>query len=73
MKMDANQERALLHALERADGNEAREQLAAGRPIVYREPSTPAGLVVKKYLDGRRELVRFENGRELVVSALAAT
>jgi len=43
------------------DGEAARAHLAAGRAIYYGEHDTPAGLVVKEYPDGRRELVRFDH------------
>lgn len=52
--------------------NEARANLAAGHPVVYCEPGTRASLVIKEYLNGQRELVRFESGYELVVSPLPA-
>lgn len=68
--MTPDQERAFLRELEREDDSAARAHLAAGHPIVYRKPTTPAGHVVKRYPDGRRELVRFENGRELRVREL---
>ena len=42
------------------DGRAAREHLAAGFPIYFREADTPAGLVIKQYPDGRRELVTFD-------------
>ena len=45
-------------------GNAAREHLAAGRPIYYREDDTPAGHVIKHDPAGRRKLVRFVNGVE---------
>jgi len=56
--------------LERDDDSEAREQLAAGHPMVYREASTPAGHVIKKYPDGRRELVRFHRAGDEVICDL---
>ncbi len=55
--------------LEKIDGDDsaAREHLAAGRPIYICEDDTPAGLVIKEYPDGRRELVRFHrNGDEVI-------
>lgn len=42
----------------------AREHLAAGRWIYYRERDTPRGLLVKEYPDGRRELVQLDAGGE---------
>lgn len=55
--------------LEKIDGDDtaAREHLAAGRAIYVAEDDTPPGLLIKKYPDGRRELVRFHrNGYEVV-------
>lgn len=48
----------------------AREHLAAGRPIYYGEDDTPAGLLIKEYPDGRRELVRYHRDGDEVVRAL---
>ena len=39
------------------DDAEARNTLAAGRPIYYTEPSTPSGLVVRESPDGQRTLL----------------
>ena len=52
-------------------GNAACDQLAAGNPIYYREPGTPAGLCLKEYPDGHRELVKFSlaHGEEFVSEA----
>ncbi|KAB2748877.1 MULTISPECIES: hypothetical protein [Brucella] len=52
------------------DGRAAREHLAAGFPIYYREADTPEGLEIKKYPDGRRELVRFHRAGDEVIRAL---
>ena len=62
----------LWRELDSADGDDsaAREHLAAGCPIYYREQSTPAGLQIKKYPDGRRELVRFRRSGDEVISVL---
>lgn len=57
--------------LRREDDFAAREHLAAGFPIYYGEDDTPAGMVVKEYPDGRRELVRFDEDGEHRVAALA--
>ncbi len=54
--------------LARDDGSAARAHLQAGRPVYYREDSTPSGLVVKEFPNGARELVRFVNGVEQMVS-----
>lgn len=48
----------------------AREHLAAGHPIYYWEEDTPEGLAIKKYPDGRRELVRRHGEGDEVVRAL---
>lgn len=58
--------------LESADGDDsaAREHLAAGFPIYYRAPTTPPGLQVKKYPNGRRELVRFHRSGDEVIRVL---
>jgi hypothetical protein len=68
--MTPAQERALLRELERTDGSAAREQLAAGFPIYYRKDNTPPGLLIKKYPDGRRELVRFNRAGDEVIRVL---
>ncbi len=53
------------------DGAAAKEHLAAGFPIYFRDADTPAGLVIKEYPDGRRELVCFDLNGEKVVQAAA--
>ncbi|MCB8877459.1 hypothetical protein [Acidisoma silvae] len=55
----------------RDDGRAAKEHLAAGFPIYFREGDTPKGLIVKQYPDGRREMVSFHQGVERVVQAAA--
>lgn len=52
------------------DDSAAREHLAAGFPIYYRDRTTPAGLEIKKYPDGRRELVRFKRSGDEVIRQL---
>ena len=48
------------------DGTEAVSHLAAGRPIYYSDQAYP-GKVIKKYPDGRRELVVFDqSGNEII-------
>lgn len=51
------------------DGAAAKAHLAAGHPIYYREPDTPAGLCIKEYPNGSRELVTFDRatGKEVFV------
>ena len=51
----------------RDDDCAAREHLAAGRWIVYREANTPPGHVIRRYPDGRCELVCYVAGEASVV------
>lgn len=69
-EVDVNEE--LLRKIDKgADSDRAaREHLAAGFPIYYREASTPADLQIKKYPDGRRELVRFNRAGDEVIRQL---
>ncbi|WP_313031225.1 hypothetical protein [Brucella sp.] len=62
---------ALEQAFEQVDNSEALRLLSEGYPIVYREPETPAGHVIQRYPDGRRELVSYENGELVVVGELS--
>jgi hypothetical protein len=48
----------------------AQETLRAGVPIYYENASTPPGLIIKKYPDGRRELVRYHRDGDEVIRAL---
>lgn len=59
--------------LNQDNGEVALAHLAAGNAIYYREPSTPPGICIKEFPNGRRELVRFdlESGKEIVVATLA--
>ena len=52
------------------DGAAAREHLAAGRLIYYCEDSTPDGVSIKEFPDGRRELVRFDSSGEHLVGTI---
>lgn len=52
------------------DGEAARETLKAGFPVYYVDAETPAGLVIKKHPDGRRELVSWSADGERPVAAL---
>jgi hypothetical protein len=74
-KMDDAEERAFWAEfgadLARDDGRAAKEHLAAGFPIYFREDNTPKGLIIKQHPDGRRELVSFHQGVERVVQAAA--
>jgi len=58
--------------LDKADGDDsaACEHLAAGFPIYYIEPTTPAGLQIKEYPGGRRELVKFSRQGDEVIRIL---
>ncbi len=60
---------AFTQALEADKGDEAKRHLTAGRAI-YCGDSRFKDAVVKKYPDGRRELVRFKDGEEFFVRAL---
>jgi hypothetical protein len=60
---------AFTQALEADKGDEAKRHLAAGRPI-YCGDARFNDAVVKKYPDGRCELVRFKDGEEFFVRAL---
>lgn len=74
--MTEAEQREFWARFERLDPNPgaeaARERLAAGQPIYYREGDTPAGQVIKEYPDGHRELVAFEHGKERRLADLAA-
>ena len=48
------------------DGLAARQHLAAGRPIYYGDADYPEGLV-KKYPDGRKQLVSVSNDGKITV------
>ncbi|WP_419803665.1 hypothetical protein [Terriglobus sp.] len=58
-----------LSTLETFDGG-MREQFAAGLPIYYAKADTPAGLVIKEFPDGHRELVRHHRTGDEVIKAL---
>lgn len=62
--------RAIARDLRHGDDSAARAHLAAGQPIVYRETDTPAGHVIQQHPNGRRELLRYVDGRETVVREL---
>ncbi len=52
-------------------GHEAAEgHLAEGRPIYYSDDENPDE-IVKEYPDGRREIVRYEDEKEVFVRSLA--
>ena len=56
--------------LEDPDDFAVRDLLAAGWPVYYADDDTPAGLVIKEYPDGRRQLVRGWGADEQVVRDL---
>jgi hypothetical protein len=58
--------------LERDGDFAVREHLAAGRPVYSWEDDTPAGLSIKRYPDGRRELVRHHRDGDEVIHGLPA-
>jgi hypothetical protein len=60
-------DRQFIAALEAGDDSAARASLAAGVPIYYADDDTPVSGVIKKYPDGRKELVTFANGHEIVL------
>jgi hypothetical protein len=53
-------------ALANDDGLAAQEHLAAGRAIYYRDAQQPDGLI-RKYPDGRKQLVSISADREVSV------
>lgn len=57
--------------LERDGDFAVREHLAAGRAVYTWEDDTPAGLCIKRYPDGRRELVRQSRDGDEVIRLLA--
>lgn len=60
-------EAAILH-----DDNVVAEHFAAGHPVYSIEAGTPQGCVVKRFPDGRRELIRLDAaGNEIVVQQAA--
>lgn len=58
---------ALLATISHDDGAAASNHLASGNPIYCTTADTPAGLVEKRFPDGRRQLVRFDLNGEHVV------
>jgi hypothetical protein len=58
---------AFLATLAQDYGAAARGHLAKGNPIYCTTADTPAGLVEKRFPDGRRQLVRFDGNGEHVV------
>lgn len=62
----------LIGGLERGDLQSSLDHLQAGRPIYVAEDNTPDTAAIKEYPDGRRELIRFDNGGEHIVGPLAS-
>ncbi|MDV3469851.1 hypothetical protein RZA67_14090 [Stenotrophomonas sp. C3(2023)] len=60
----------LLVEVQKDPGEAARAHLQAGRPIYYSEDDTPEGLLIKKYPDGRKELVKLTSAREEIIRTL---
>lgn len=58
---------AFLLTISHDDGAAARDHLARGNPTYFTTADTPAGLVEKRFPDGRRQLVRFDLDGEHVV------
>jgi hypothetical protein len=56
--------------LERDGDFAVRKHFAAGRPVYTWEEGTPPGLGIKRYPDGRRELVRHRREGDEVVRVL---
>ena len=56
--------------LERDGDFAVREHFAAGRAVYTWEEGTPEGLVIKRYPDGRRELVRHHREGDEVIRPL---
>jgi len=75
LKPSADPNTNLCRAIEAAarddDGTAAREHLAAAFPINYCDMDTPDDPVVKKYQEGRRELVQFDAKGEHFPCAVA--
>ena len=63
-------DRDFIAALWAGDDSASKASLAAGVPIYYAEEDIPHDCVIKKYPDGRRELLTMEDGREKLVRHL---
>lgn len=74
---DAEERAILTRQLEKAldeesgDNSEPLRLLREGYPIVYRDPDTPAGHVVKHFPDGHRELWTYKAGEGVKVGDMA--
>jgi hypothetical protein len=56
--------------LRMGDDSAALALWAAGIPTYHSDDDTPAGLVIKKHPDGRRQLVRFDPAGDEVIRDL---
>ena len=74
-RMTPEQERVFLKKFDAElsydDGSEARSHLAAGRAIYYATDDTPPDRAIKECPDGRRFLVHFEDGLEVIDKELS--
>ena len=66
--MDPVEEAVFVAIFSRDDGAAARSHFARGQPIYCVAKDTPAGVIEKRYPDGRREYVRFDRDGEQVVA-----
>jgi hypothetical protein len=66
----AEWDRSFFEALEAGDNGASQASLAAGVLIYYAEDETPSDCVIKKYADGRRELITLFNGNEKLLRIL---
>jgi hypothetical protein len=67
-QMSPAEQDALFDAMANDDSDEAaRAHLAQHNPIYVSTPDTPKGLVEKRFPDGRRQFVRFDQDGEHVV------
>lgn len=63
-------EAEFIAALESGDDFAARELAAAGWPVYYTDEDTPAGTVIKRFPDGRRQLVSGWGAKQRIVRDL---
>lgn len=52
--------------MQKGDGSAAERHLKAGRPVYYTEPRHPK-VLIRKWPDGRREVVDLDENDEVVV------
>ncbi len=63
-------EAEFIAALESGDDFASRELAAEGWPVYYTEENTPAGTVIKRFPDGRRQLVSGWGAKQRIVCDL---